>query len=412
MAVYLGCLVGLVTGPFARCQEWTRFRGPNGSGLSSAITVPVHWTEKDYNWKIKLPGKGNSSPVLWGDKLFVTAGDNETGKRIVQCVNAVDGKNLWTREFEARPYKMHLRSSIATATPAVDKDRLYVTWATPDQYTAMGLDHDGKLVWQANLGPFKSQHGFGVSPIVHEDLVIVGNDQDGGGSLIALDSQNGKVRWQLPRNPKNATYSTPCVYQRGQAAPELIFTNWQHGITAVDPKTGKATWEISVFDTAKQERAIASPVVAGDLILGTCGFVTAQKHLVAVRPGDPQQGVKPKEVWRIEKAVSYLPTPLVKGERVYCCSEQGIATCLDQGTGKVIWQERVTGSYSGSPVCVGEHIYCVSNSGDVLVLAASDKFRVVARNALGEGTQSTPAVAGGRIFFRTETHVISIGGSR
>ena len=149
-------------------------------------------------------------------------------------------------------------------------------------------------------------------------------------------------------------------------------------------------------------------MIAGDLILGTCGFVTAQKHFVAIRPGD---GSKPEEVWRIEKQVSYLPTPLVKGNRVYACSEAGFASCIDTASGKVIWQERVPGgAYSGSPVCVGDRIYCVSNEGDVLVLAAADQFAILARNPLGEATQSTPAIGHGRIYFRTKGHLVAIGG--
>lgn len=405
----------LVVGCFAsasQAQEWTRFRGPNGSGIGSAPTLPVKWTEKDFNWKVPIPGAGNSSPVLWGEKIFLTSGDTKTGQRLVLCLNAADGKTLWTRRFDSAAYKSHLRNGIATATPAVDQERVYISWATPQQYTVMALDHAGQDVWTADLGPYKSQHGFGSSPIVYEDLLIAPNDQDDGGSLVALDKTTGKMKWQLPRQPKNATYSTPCVYQHGDGPPVLIFTNWQHGITAVEPKTGKVAWELSVFETTKPERAVASPVVAGDLILGTCGFVTAQKHFVAVRPGDPAKGAKPQEVWRMEKMVSYLPSPLVKGDRIYLCSEQGIASCLELASGKIVWQERVPGSYAGSPVCAGEHIYCTSLDGDVLVLKAADKFETVARNALGEGTQSTPAIANGRIYFRTTGHLIALGGPR
>lgn len=406
---YLACLSCISVGSSAGAQEWTRFRGPNGSGISTAMTPPVKWTDKDYRWKAELPGVGHSSPVLWGERIFLTSADPKTGKRIVLCLSSVDGKTLWTREFETKTYPIHLRNSFATATPAVDRERLYTTWATPEQYTAIALDHDGKMVWQAELGPYMSQHGVGVSPILFEDLLIVPNDQDNGGSLVALDTQTGKVRWKIPRHPKNATYSTPCIYQGKNREPELIFTNWQHGITAIDPKTGKTNWELSIFDTKKQERAVASPVIAGDLILSTCGFVTAQKHFVAVRPGDPAKGTPPVEVWRLEKAVAYLPTPLVKGEHVFLCSELGIASCLEAATGKVLWQERLGGVFSASPICVGDRIYCVSNDGEVVVLAASDKFAVLARNPLGEVTQATPAAANRQIYFRTRSNLIALG---
>ena len=306
--------------PSAIAQEWTRFRGPNGAGVSNATTIPTSWTEKDFAWKVSLPGKGHSSPVLWGDRLFVTAGDRKSGKRIVLCLDADTGRTLWTKEFDAKSYSMHQRNSVATATPTVDGQRVYLTWATPDRVTAMALDHDGKLVWDVDLGPFKSQHGFGVSPILFDGLLILANDQDNGGSLIALDAATGKQQWKVPRKSKNATYATPCVYQSGTRPAELILTNWQLGVSAVNPKNGEINWEISVFDRDRNERSIASPVIAGDLILGSCGFTTAQKHLVAVRP---DADGKPKEVWRLERGVPHIPTPLVKDGMIFLCGDQG-----------------------------------------------------------------------------------------
>lgn len=386
-------------------QEWTRFRGPNGSGVSPVVSLPTSWKEKDFLWKVALPGLGHSSPVLWGEKVFVTTGDPKTGTRSVLCLDARDGKVLWSLASEVRSYKMHKRNSYATSTPVADGERVYVAWATPDKLTAEAFDHAGKRAWQVDLGPYKSQHGYGGSPMRVDDLLIVPNDQDDGGSLIALEAATGKVRWRVPRASKNATYSTPCIVQAGQRPPELILTNWQQGITSFDPKTGKTNWSLSVFDTTTQERSIASPVAAGDLVLGTCGFVTGKKHHVAVRVGP--EG--PKEVWRLEKAVAYLPTPLVKDERVFLCSELGMASCLELKTGALLWQERLPGSFSASPVCAGSHLYCVSNDGEVFVVEAADKFKLVARSPLGEATQSTPAIAGGRIFFRTEKHLIAVG---
>jgi outer membrane protein assembly factor BamB len=206
-------------------QEWTRFRGPNGAGVSDATSIPVMWTTKDQLWKTALQGTGHSSPVVLGDKVFVTAGDPKSGKRLIHCVSADKGAVLWTKEFDASAYKMHKRNSIATSTPAVDADRLYLAWGTPDRVTMMALDHQGELKWQTDLGPFKSQHGFGASPVVVDGLVILQNDQDGGGAIIALDAATGKKRWELPRQPKNATYSTPCLYQPAGQRPVLIFTN-------------------------------------------------------------------------------------------------------------------------------------------------------------------------------------------
>jgi outer membrane protein assembly factor BamB len=413
--IHVLCLLFAVAGQAVSAEgpaSWPRFRGPNGAGIGEIANPPTKWTEDDFAWRIEIPGSGHSSPVLWGERLFVTSGDEKSGERFVQCIHALDGRTLWMRHFTAGAYPTHARNSFATSTPALDENRVYCCWAVPNEYTIMALTHDGKLVWQTNLGHYTSQHGFGASPIVFQGLVIVANEQDGGGSLVALDSSSGKIHWRIPRQGKNATYSTPCVFQRTGGDPEVIFTNWQHGITAVDPFSGQTNWELSVFEVTKNERAIASPIVAGDFVLGTCGFVTAQKHLVAVRPKDPSRGQQPKEIWRMERAVAYLPTPLYLDGRVYVCSEQGIATCLNASTGEQLWQHRLGGNFSGSPVSTGTYLYCPSNDGTVYVLKTGEDFELVSKNPLGEFTQATPAIGNDCLYFRTLKHVLAVRGQR
>lgn len=401
-------LLAMFLSSSAHSQEWTRFRGPNGSGVSTTTTLPTKWTENDYAWKTDLPGKGHSSPVVWGDRIFVTAGEGKT-RRLVLCVDARDGKILWQREFPAKAYKTHARNSIATSTPAVDAERVYLLWATPAALTVMALDHQGKDVWSKDLGDFQGNHGIGVSPIIYDNLLIVPNDQDKQGSLLALDCKTGAKVWEVPRKSGNATYATPVVYNRGEIGEEIIFSNWKHGITAVEPKTGKIRWEISCYQPDLQERAIVSPVIAGDLVLGTCGFVTAQKRLVAVRPVGTGKG---EEVWRIEKLVAHLATPLVKDEYVYSCTEKGILTCLEVRTGKMVWEERVDSIFYASPVWAGGYLYCTSDEGEVLVVKAGPKFELVSRNKIGGPSQATPAIANGQIIFRTENQLLCLRGKK
>jgi outer membrane protein assembly factor BamB len=405
-----GCvLCGFLTST-ATSQEWTRFRGPNGSGISAANTVPIRWTEKDFNWKVELPGVGHSSPVLWGERIFVTSGDEATGERLILCLRTQDGRRLWSRAFAGARHGKHQDNSFASATPAVDGRHVYLCWGSPKEYLVVALDHDGKEVWRTDLGPYRSGHGFGASPIVHEDLLIVPNDQDGQSSLVGLDRATGRVRWKVPRRSK-ASYTTPCVYQpRGQPA-ELIFTSYEHGISALDPKTGRTNWELDVFHKRHVETAIGSPVVAGDLVLGTCGWLGVRQEVVAVRPGAPGRD-KGREVYRIFRSVPLCTTPLVKDNLLFLWSDAGIVTCANVQTGEVYWRERVPGSYYSSPVCVGNALYGVSRDGDVLVLAASKEFEQLARNPLGEGSHSTPAIASGRMYLRTFTHLISLGGQK
>lgn len=403
----------------ATAQEWTRFRGPNGAGISRATTVPPQWTEADWNWRVALPGRGHSSPVLWGKKLFVTSA-TESGQRLLLCLDADDGHLLWDRKFVGKAHRKHRLNSFASSTPAVDAEHVYLCWGNPEEYVVQAVDHHGKLVWQTDLGPFKASHGFGGSPIVHENLVIVGNEQEGPSSLVALDSRSGDVRWQMPRETE-VTYVTPCVYRREGRPAEIIFTNWKHGVTAVDSRTGQTNWEISVFDQNHVETAIGSPVVADDLVLGTCGWLGYGSQTVAVRPHDPltsprgrgaEGETRAEEVYRFDRGAPLTTTPLVTDELLLLWADEGIVTCADVHSGRIHWQKRVGGTYYGSPVAAGDYVYCVSADGKAVVLAASKSYRLAARNSLGEGSHSTPAIADGVMYIRTFSHLISIGGDR
>ena len=373
--------------------------------------LPTQWTDKDYLWKVPVPGQGYSSPVVWQEQIFVTSVDKKSGPApglLFRCENGQDRLAACFRRPELQdPQAQQHGDGHANRGP---RPRLPQAWATPNRYLVQALDRlTGKDIWQADLGPYVSQHGFGASPILFEDLLILPNEQDKKGTLLALDARSGKKMWEIPRHSGNATYSTPCIYQPGQQPAVVIFTNWQHGITAIEPRTGKVQWEISVFNTKKPERAIVSPIIAGDLVIGTCGFVTAQKHFVAVRPDG--QG-RATEVWRIEKTVAYLPTPLVKDGKIYSCSELGIMNCLKAATGKLIWQQRLEGQFSASPICAGKAIYCVNNSGDVFVVEAGTQYKLLGRNSLGDGTQCTPAIAGNRLIFRTDDYLLAIGAAK
>src|SRR5262249_23733201 len=156
-------------------------------------TIPLQWTEKDFNWKVALPGSGHSSPVLWGQRLFLSAGDSKTGRRFILCLHSASGQVLWKEDYEGKPYKMQPRHSIATATPVVDAERVYVCWATPAECIVLAMDHAGKKLWQVDLGPYPSQHGFGLSPIVHDDTLFVYYQPDGDGALVALDVRSGET---------------------------------------------------------------------------------------------------------------------------------------------------------------------------------------------------------------------------
>ncbi len=400
-------LVLCLAAQLARGQEWTRFRGPNGSGISPAKTVPSQWQAADFNWKIALPGAGHSSPVLWGGKVFVTVGDDKTGRFSVLCLKTADGAILWQKDFHFTAYRKHSYNTSASSTPAVDAERVYVSRTEPAHNILFALDHQGELVWEQDLGPLKAQHGGGASPILWQDLVILSNQQDGESCLIAVDARTGKTRWKTPRNTVGTTYSTPCVYQPKDGKPALIFNSEAHGISAIAPDTGKVLWE---FAGAFDKRSVSSPVIAGDLIMGSCGSGGGGNYVIAIRPGDTANGQKPERAYEIRRSAAYVPTSVYVDGRLFLWSDAGIVSCVNASSGEVIWQERVGGDFFSSPVWVDGRLFGVSRTGEVVVVTASDKFELLGKNLLGDLTHSTPAVADGRMYIHTKQQLISVGG--
>lgn len=405
--VYVLTLLAALFSQPAVGQEWTRFRGPNGAGQSDAANIPVEWTEEDYNWKADLPGIGHSSPVLWGKKLFITSGDPATGELLVMRLNADTGAEVWRKSLVTSKHHLHARNSYASATPCVDAEQLYLPVVTPDEYTLTAFNHDGETIWQTGLGPFNSEHGFGASPMIYKDLVIIANDQKGSSFLVALRRATGEIAWKTERSTfRRTAYGTPCVYRPSNGGPEeLIFTSGANGITSVAPLTGKVNWQIDVFD----KRSVSSPILAGDLVLGTCGSGGGGNYIVAIRPGNAG-GRKPEIAYKIDRSAPYVPTSVVAGDLIFMLYDKGIVSCVDATTGKVHYQNRLGGNFSGSPIRVQDRLYAISEEGDCVVLAADKDFRVLAKNPLGDLSRATPAVANGQMYLRTYSSIISIGG--
>jgi outer membrane protein assembly factor BamB len=401
-------------------QEWSRFRGPNGTGIGHAKTIPTKITDADIDWKIELPGTGHSSPVLWGDRIFLTTTGDKAGGLSVLCVNAKDGKVSWKRDFALTPFPRHQFNSFASSTPAVDAERVYLAWNEPEHFMLSALDHDGKTVWQRDFGPFVSQHGCGISPIVYNGKVILGNEQDdmkfvkeqtrsGTSFVVAVDAKTGKTVWQTPRRSAAVAYSTPCVYEPKNGKPALIFNSQGEGIYALDPGTGKALWQ---YDKAFTMRSVSSPVIAGEIIMGSCGSGGGGNFVTAIKAGNATSSGSAELAWQMKKSAPYVVTGVAVGDRAWLWADTGVVTCLDTPTGNIRYQERVGGNYFGSPVWVDGRLFCVSTSGELVVLEASDKFNVLHRYALNELCHASPAVALGRLFVRTEKHLVSIGGTK
>lgn len=395
----------------AEDREWTRFRGPNGCGVGRAAHIPETWSEGDYNWRTELPGKGFSSPVIWDDRLYVTATIEELTTFITLCLNTADGSVKWQRQFQSKPHPKYKANCDACATPAVDADRLYVVWATPDEHVVRALDQrDGTELWQRDLGPFVAEDGFGTSPILVGETLVLSNDQDPGGisTIVALDRKTGEIRWQVDRESKKATFSTPCLFDPEGNNPQVIVLSCAHGVTSLNPASGAVNWAL---DDVFELRTTGSPLVASGMIFASNGGGTAGKYLLALKPGIPERGAVAEVAYRIDQAAPYVITPVAKWPLVFIWSDRGIVTCIDGPSGKIHWRERVGGEYLGSPVRVDDRIFCISNAGEMAVLSATKEFKVLAKIDLGEPSHSTPSVSDGVMYLRTLSHVMSLGGS-
>ncbi len=250
-----------------QAENWTRFRGDNGNGTSGQKGIPATWSPGDYDWDVELPGEGHSSPVIYGERLFVTSALDEGAVRYLSCLNATTGEQIWSTKVGYSRSHKHILGSWASSTPATDGERVYVAFADDEHYTLSAWDYEGHLVWRRNLGPFISQHGQGVSPVLFDGMVIVANDQMGPSSIIALDAKTGKTVWSTLRNVRKTSYSTPMIYQKEGKKPQLICVSGAMGVTSLDPYTGQMNWMTGEFPL----RTVASPIAADGLILASCG---------------------------------------------------------------------------------------------------------------------------------------------
>ncbi len=387
------CLLGLCGSAMAQ-DTWPRFRGENGAGVSDLKGLPTQWTAQDYEWKIELPGVGHSSPVIWKDALFLTTSETN-GARSLRCLDALTGKQRWAESTTLGTNALHKKNSYASSTPAVDDERVYVTFGDDNHHLIQAFSHAGKRVWEYDLGAIDTQHGQGMSPIVYGNAVILCSDQRGPSFVVALDRQTGQEIWKVNREVREASYSTPMVYEAAGHPPVLICEAGISGHTGLDLKTGNQLWSTGAVEL----RTCSSLMQAGKLVIGVCGQGGRGKFLWSTDPwGDENKAGR--QVYTRTKMLPYVPTPLYVNGRLFLWTDDGMVVCVNAETGEDIWFERIGKNYTGSPIAVDGKIYSISEDGDVGVVDASDTFRFHGFSPLGDNSFSTPAVANGRLYLR------------
>jgi outer membrane protein assembly factor BamB len=301
-------------------------------------------------------------------------------------------------------HKKHQKNSFATSTPTTDGERIYVVFTSPAKIMVHCIDAAGRPVWERDLGPFKGQHGSGASPILYKDHLIVSNEQDGPSFIASLDKFTGKTRWQTPRASEIVAYSTPFVL--ADEKMDLLVVSSKAGLAAMEVETGKPVWHCSLF----KQRVVASPILAGSLVVAHSGSGNKGERMIAVRPGGQGDVSGSHVVWQETKTLPYCPSPLAFEGRLYTIGDSGgLARCMDAKTGKELWHERLEGNFSASPIRAGGKIFLVGEKGLVFVIAAGPKFELLGKNAIDDYFVATPAVAGNRLYLRGESNLWCIG---
>jgi outer membrane protein assembly factor BamB len=394
--------------------NWSRFRGPNGTGTVADKNVPVEWTADSVLWKVAIPGKGNSSPVIWGDNIFLQSSSDDGTERWLLCLSAATGQTLWKQTAQGSKAKTHPLNSQASGTPAVDGERVYCTIWDGSNLSLSAYDMKGVQQWRHDLHGYKSQHGPGHSPIVFDGKVYLMNDQDGSAQILAFDARTGTPVWKAERKAFRACYSTPIVLEKPNEPPQLIAVSTA-GITAYNPKDGKEIWTYTWSFDRMALRTVASPIVADGVIIANSGDGSGERNQIAVRLGGTGDVTNTHFAWgiKVDKESPYVPCLLSSGPYVFGVNDFGIAACHIAKTGEKVWSEllldRKAQLMSASPLLIDGKIYAIDRNGVAYVFEAGPKFKLLATNKLGEPVTATPAVADDHLFIRGDAHLFCIG---
>ncbi len=404
--VTLLCLAAtLVSTRSAFAEDWLEFRGPGGLGHSLASGLPTKWSEgENVVWKEPIPGKGWSSPVIVGGKVFLTTavptGEDELPAQSLRALSldAKTGKIDWDIELfqMAAGRRVHGKNSHASSSPICDGKRIYVHFGTDG--TAC-LERDGTVVWKTNELKYAPVHGNGGSPVLFEDLLILNCDGADTQFAVALECPTGKIRWKRDRGlepDRGFSFCTPLLV-KVDGETQLI-SSGSDAVFGLSPTTGEEIWRVRYKGGYS---VVPRPVFGHDMVYVCTGFNTPV--LLAIRvPGAKGDVTETHVAWKLTKKVPLDPSPLVVGDDLYLVSDDGILTCCDAKSGDVRWTQRLGGAYWASPTFADGRIYIQSEQGETIVIEPGAEYREIARSNVGEQTFASYAIADKAIFLRSE----------
>jgi len=380
-----GGRVGLLTE-----ADWPNWRGPNHDGSTMTDDeVPLTWNqETGIAWQSPLPGRGHGSAIVVGDQVIITSADAETEQQAVHCIDRATGDSLWVSVVHRGGFakKMNSKATLASSTPACDGERIYVNFLNDGAVYTTALDRQGDQLWQTKISDYVIHQGYGSSPFVHGDLVIVAADNKGGGAVTALSRKTGKQVWTHAR-PTKPNYASPIVLN-ADGKDQLILTGCDR-VQSLDPVSGSKLWEIEGATT----ECVTSTVTDGRVVFSSGGY--PRNHISAyLADGSGQLA------WEDTTRV-YVPSMLIRDGFLFGVADAGIAFCRSAATGEKRWEARVSGTFSSSPVLINDRIYVTSESGATYVFAADpEQYQLLAKNQLGDSVFASPAVSRGCIYQR------------
>jgi outer membrane protein assembly factor BamB len=416
-------LLGLTVAT-ARAENWPAFRGPTGQGISAEAGLPLKWSAAEgVAWKTAIPGEGWSSPIVWGERVFLTAALDGGRKCHVLCLDAASGRILWNTEaLEQTPGRKEGKNSYATPTPCTDGERVCAVF---NDGSVVALDFAGRVLWTNREVSFYSRHGLGASPLLHDGLLIMpydgsmrvaqpgkypnNTDEERTGwqipwdksFVVALDVQTGRRTWTAKRGMSRIAHVTPNVLRVGGETQVVSCAG--NCIQGFHPRTGALLWHCA----SEGEGVTPSPAIGDGLIYTSSGFVAPT--LRTVRAGGQGDITATHVAWEQRKGVPMQASLLYVKPHLYSVTDGGIVTCFQAASGEILYQGRLGGNYCASPVCADGHIYFLSEAGETVVIGLGAEFNVLARNPLGERCQASMAVSGGRLFIRTAQSLHCIG---
>jgi outer membrane protein assembly factor BamB len=405
LATFTSGVPGPESGDELSVPNWPRFRGPGGLGISPYTSVPSSWdgnTGEGILWKTPIPLIGENSPVVWGDRIFLTGATAE--ERGVYCFDANSGELLWERavdipQTDPEPPEVMEDTGFAAPTAVTDGKRVYAMFANGD---IVCFDFDGEQVWARNVGPIDSAYGYASSLNMYRNRLIVLLDQggadDGISELMAMDALTGRTVWATPRPVPNS-WATPIIINTGER--DEIITTADPWVIAYDPLTGGELWRAECLsgDIAP------SPIYADGLIYVTNIYAV----LAAIRPGGQGNVTKTNIVWTAEDGLPDICSPLTNGELVFVLETYGLLTCYDAKTGEYLWDEDLVETFKASPTLIGDQIHLMTEEGVTIIIKVARQFEEIARHELGEQATASPAFLDGRIYIRGKENLYCIG---